>query len=227
MKKQCIRVILQWFTWWFCSVAQQEASPSAEHDNNEERERIRIAQALQNYRMKQKLEMVNSNNISSPFQKRFSAPTPRPSSPQRPTMPTSKILPLFRHRNAPQNRPSSSQHPSPDFQTTHNTPRFPVEPAAPYVPISHCRTPYRGMAPPVTIRTAVPVFSAPPRPLPTARVGANQVAQPVRIRQAIPVFSAPLPSISASSKAANETTTSNMCDVDESTAIKCLEQLEI
>ncbi|KAL8525444.1 hypothetical protein ACS0TY_014888 [Phlomoides rotata] len=202
-------------------LAQQDASSSTEHDNNEERERIRIARALQNYRMKQKLKMMNSNGISLPFQNRFSVPTPRPSSPQRPTTSTSKILPLFRHKNASPNRPLSvkndshlSRPPSPEFRTTH-TPRFPVEPAAPYVPIiNHCRTPYRGIAPPVTIRTAVPVFSAPPR-----RVGANQVAPPVRIRQA-------MPSISASSEA-KETATSNMCDVDESTAIKCLEQLEI
>lgn len=54
------------------------------------------------------------------------------------------------------------------------------------------------MASPVTIRNAIPVFSAPPRPQPSR---APQVirppllgrAPPVCVRQAVPVFAAPPP----------------------------------
>ncbi|KAJ1419978.1 dsRNA-binding protein Drb2a [Sesbania bispinosa] len=41
-------------------------------------------------------------------------------------------------------------------------PRFPTAGATPYVPIRQMRPPCQGMAPPVTIRTAIPVFSPPP-----------------------------------------------------------------
>lgn len=72
------------------------------------------------------------------------------------------------------------------------TQRFPGVGAAPYVPINHCRSPYQGIAPPVTMRTAVPVFSAPPLPPPTARFARPAcVAPPVRIRQAAPVLGVP------------------------------------
>lgn len=64
------------------------------------------------------------------------------------------------------------------------------------------------MAPPVTIRNAIPVFSAPPRPPPHMGLAQpNQVPPqfrmptmrtappPVTVRQAVPVFSAPKASI--------------------------------
>ncbi|KAL2239829.1 double-stranded RNA-binding protein 2 [Sesamum indicum] len=235
-------------------LAQQDANSSSEHENNDEQEQIRIARALQNYRMKEKSKTQNFNRVSLPFQTKFPLPTPRPPSPQRPAMSTSKILPLFCQKTASRNRspslindnhttlpqPLPSTRPaSPEFRATH---RFPAVGAAPYVPMSHCRKPYQGNAPPVTIRTSVPVFSAPPLPSPTTRPAQAmpprpvQVAPPVCIRQAVPVFAAPpapkedQPSVSASSAPskklsaeAEETAT----EADESTVVKCLEQLEM
>ncbi|GKC84933.1 hypothetical protein Tco_1140650 [Tanacetum coccineum] len=81
--------------------------------------------------------------------------------------------------------------------------KFPAAEAAPYVPVRHFRT-HHGIAPPVTIRNSIPVFSAPPRPPPN--MGLPQPSQlppqfriptmrtaapPVTIRQAVPVFSDP------------------------------------
>ncbi|KAL1544137.1 Double-stranded RNA-binding protein 2 [Salvia divinorum] len=208
-------------------LAQQDAGSSLEHENNEEQEQIKIARALQNYRMKERIGVANPRNITVPFLQNKSVPTPRPSSPQRPPMSVSKILPLFCQKTASRSRPSfiinnttSPRPPSPEVGTTH-TQRYPVVGAGPSVPVNQYRTPCHGIAPPVTMRTAVPVFSAPPLPPPAAQVmhtRSSGVVPPVRLRQAVPVFSAPKPpSVSAD----------RTCDVDESTAIKCLEQLEI
>ncbi|KAL1543142.1 Double-stranded RNA-binding protein [Salvia divinorum] len=168
-------------------LAQKDAGSSFEHDNNEEQEQIKIARALQNYRMKERIGVANSRNITA-------------------------IVYHKQHNNTPFS--------TPEVGTTH-TQRYPVVGAAPYVPVNQYRTPCHGIAPPVTMRTAVPVFSAPPLPPPAAQVmhtRSSGVVPPVRIRQAVPVFSAPKPpSVSAD----------RTCDVDESTAIKCLEQLEI
>lgn len=72
--------------------------------------------------------------------------------------------------------------------------RLPVAGAAPYIPIHSFRTGCRGIAPPVTIRAATPVFSAPPRPrpqrLPSPAAPPIGIAPPVCIRQAVPVFAA-------------------------------------
>ncbi|KAJ1409211.1 Double-stranded RNA-binding domain [Sesbania bispinosa] len=74
--------------------------------------------------------------------------------------------------------------------------KFPAAGAAPYVPIRQMRSPCQGIAPAVTVRTVVPVFSAPPLPPPASvhpviRAPPVRVAPPVNIRQAIPVFAAP------------------------------------
>ncbi|XP_041990653.1 double-stranded RNA-binding protein 2-like [Salvia splendens] len=211
-------------------LAQKDAGSSLEHENNEEQEQIKIARALQNYRMKERIGVANSRNITVPFLQNNSVPTPRPSSPQRPPMSASKILPLFCQKTASRSRPSSiinntipPRPPSPEVGTTH-TQRYPTIGAAPYIPVNQYRTPYHGIAPPVTMRTSVPVFSAPPLPPPAAQVmhcRPSGVVPPVRIRQAVPVSSALKPP-SVSAAEADRT-----CDVDESTAIKCLEQLEI
>ncbi|KAK4356381.1 hypothetical protein RND71_025352 [Anisodus tanguticus] len=186
-------------------LAQQDASLSSEPENNDEQEQIRIARALLNYRLKEKLEMAKSGNVSLPFQKKFPIPTPRPSSPQRPAA-TSKILPLICLNTVSRYRSSSvtvndnhslSQASSSEGRTVY-THKSPAPGAAPYMPVrQYNRTPYRGIAPPVTIRTAVPVFSAPPCPQPTGcgpqmlQARPVRVAAPVCVRQAIPVFSAP------------------------------------
>ncbi|XP_057781804.1 double-stranded RNA-binding protein 6 [Salvia miltiorrhiza] len=228
-------------------LAQKDAGSSLEHENTEEQEQIRIARALQNYRMKEKMGVAGLvNSISLPFLQKNSVPTPRPSSPQRPPMSVSKILPLFCQKTASRSRPPSiinntTLQPSPsslprssEVGNTHTqSQRHPVVGAAPYVPVNQYRTPYHGIAPPVTMRTAVPVFSAPP----AARVmhpRPSGVVPPVRMRQAIPVFSAPPapkpPSVSAApppSEKMQPPADDSTCNVDESTAIKCMEQLEL
>ncbi|KAL8501443.1 hypothetical protein ACS0TY_020829 [Phlomoides rotata] len=207
--------------WLSLKQSQQGGNSPSEHENNDEQEQIRIARALQNYRLKEK--MANHNGASVPFQNKFSIPTPRPSSPQRPT---SKILPFFCQKTA------SRRTPSPDIRAT-NTHRFPAVGAVPYVPIRQCREPYIGVAPPVTVRTAVPVFSAPPRGQVMQQV---RVASPVCMRQAVPSFASPSfprkdpPSLTAAhlpSEAVRLIPIKITGDVDETTAVRCLEQLEI
>ncbi|GFZ13136.1 dsRNA-binding protein 2 [Actinidia rufa] len=181
-------------------LAQQDATSSTETENNDELEQIKIARALLNYRLKEKMGMANSN-APIPFEKKFLFQNPRPSSPQPRPAATSKILSLIRQNTSPRYRPSSTTNDSPPGSSQLRTPsqplRFPAPGAAPYIPIRHCRPSYLGVAPPVTVRTAVPVFSAPPR-LPSS-LGPSQAVQPqpvknsfpVCIRQAVPVFSAP------------------------------------
>lgn len=256
-------------------LAQQDASLSSEPENSDEQEQIRIARALLNYRLKEKLEMAKSGNVPIPFQKKFPVPSPRPSSPQRPAA-TSKILPLICPKTVSRYRSSSMtindshsslSQPLPQSQASSSEGRSvcpPISPApgaAPYMPVrQYNRTPYRSIAPPVTIRTAVPVFSAPPRQQPTGcppqmmQARPVRVAPPVCIRQAIPVFAAPpakketvahatTPSrplaqteetVARASSApsrplAKPKETGNIAgtEVDESTAMKCLEELSL
>ncbi|PQQ01737.1 double-stranded RNA-binding protein 2 [Prunus yedoensis var. nudiflora] len=184
-------------------LAKETASSSSEPENNDELEQITIARALLTYRSKEKMA-----NPTAPilFPKKFPVHNPRPTSPQPPSAHTSKILPLICQKQAPRSRLQSnatndnripSSQPSPIESRVLRPNRFPAAGAAPYVPIRQLRTPCHGIAPPVTIRTAVPVFSAPPRPPPPVmscqamRVPPLRVAPPVTMRQAVPVFSAP------------------------------------
>ncbi|XP_052186601.1 double-stranded RNA-binding protein 2-like [Diospyros lotus] len=190
-------------------LAQQDATSSSETENNDELEQIKIARALLNYRLKEKMRIANSSNATIPFEKRFPIQNLRPSSPQPRASTTSKILPLICQKASPRHRPTTmlvsdgltqspklgppSQPPAPEGMVIHPQ-RFPAAGAAPYVPIRHCRSPYNGIAPPVTVRTAMPVFSAPPLPPPSVRPSPLmqpkplQTAPPVSIRQAVPVF---------------------------------------
>lgn len=243
-------------------LAQQDSSSSAEPENNDEQEQIRIARALVNYRLKEKMDVGNTvSGPSVPFQKKFSVPHPRPSSPQRHPTATSKILPLFCPKTAPHNRQSSTaandiplpvsqpRAPSPSPASENRailSQRFPtVEVTPPYVPpLRQYRPPYKGIAPPVTIRTTVPVYSAPPPSTCQPRIiqpRPVKMAPPVHIRQAIPVFAAP-PALKAGSTTAMAPILSerppadteedlgdesNSDGIEESTALKCLEHLEI
>ncbi|XP_073001267.1 double-stranded RNA-binding protein 6-like [Typha latifolia] len=191
-------------------LAQQAASLSAEPENNDEQEQIRIARALLNYRLKEKMAMENNPN-ATPFPKKFPMQPDKRSSSLQPFPSTcSKILPLIRPKSSSRTRPVSpattdGASSSPFSQAENCSPwpqRFPAAGAAPYVPVRHFRVPCHGMAPPVTIRTSVPVFSAPPLPPPQARahqlphvMGHSKIrmASPVRIRPAVPVFAAPPP----------------------------------
>ncbi|KAA8544051.1 hypothetical protein F0562_021772 [Nyssa sinensis] len=233
-------------------LAKQDAVSSSETENNDELEEIRIARALLNYLLKEKMGMANSSNAPIPFQKKFPIQNPRPSSTQPPPKTTSKILPLICPKTAPRNRPTSttgnesSMPSSKPLESRAIRPlRFPAVGAPPYVPIHHFRTSYQGIAPPVTIRTAVPVFSAPPIPPPSVRPPQGmqtrpvQIAPPVTIRQVVPVFAAPpvwkedLPTVTATAPSnksavhAEETGSKTGNDQEESEAVRCLEQLKI
>ncbi|CAA6655261.1 unnamed protein product [Spirodela intermedia] len=121
----------------------------------------------------------------------------------------SKILPLIRPKSTPRTRPPSPS-PSRARSPSHlalpmenygiQLHKFPAVGAAPYVPIRHCRHFHGGVAPPVTIRTAVPVFSAPPLPPPSHQrpppviCSPRHVAPPVHIRRVVPVLAAAAPS---------------------------------
>ncbi|XP_010253679.1 PREDICTED: double-stranded RNA-binding protein 2 [Nelumbo nucifera] len=160
--------------------------------------------------------------------------------------------------SAPQSRPIStaandSTPPSPLAPPESHMVRpqkFPAAGAAPYIPFRHFRPPYHGIAPPVTIRTAVPVFSAPPLPPPSATstrpssvIGPPiHVAPPVRIRQAVPVFAAPPvrkqaeerpvfmvspPATRPSPAKVEETASTTRNDLQESEAVEGLKQLKI
>lgn len=179
-------------------VAKESASSSSEPENNDELEQITIARALLTYRLKEKLAMANPN-APIPFPKKFPVQNPRPTSPQPPPFTTSKILPLICQKTASRSRPQlNAVNDSPLSEGRAIRPlKFPAAGAAPYVPIRQFRTPCHGIAPPVTIRTAVPVFSAPPRPSPPAVpcqvmcAPSVRIAPPVTIRQAIPVYASP------------------------------------
>ncbi|KAG6503889.1 double-stranded RNA-binding protein 6-like [Zingiber officinale] len=190
-------------------LAKVSASSSNEQTNNDEQEQITIARALLHYRLKEKMTMANNPN-ATPFPKKFPIqPDKRPSSLQPPSV--SKILPLIRQKSAPRVRATSpgikdvtrtSTYQQGEYQTFRPQ-HFPVRGAAPYFPVGHFNRSCHGMAPPVTIRTAVPVFSAPPLqppasqvcPPPPPGIGHTQIrlASPVRIRQAVPVFAASPP----------------------------------
>ncbi|XP_022731458.1 double-stranded RNA-binding protein 2-like [Durio zibethinus] len=153
-------------------LAKETASSSSEPETSDELEQITIARALSNYRIKEKMAMANSSNAPIPFTKKFPIQNPRPTSPQ-PAATTSKILPLICPKVVPRNRSMSVTANDKTILPSLQAPalesrgarlqKFPAAGAAPYVPIRQFRSPCHGIAPPVTIRTAVPVFSAPPR----------------------------------------------------------------
>nr|GMD28405.1 double-stranded RNA-binding protein 2 [Ipomoea batatas] len=212
-------------------LAKQDASSSSEPENTDEQEQIRIARALLNYRSREKKEMSISSISSIPFQKKFPIPSSQSSSPRCHPAATSKILPLICPKTIPRHRSSST--------ATGDSHAYSAAGAAPYAPARQYRTtPYPGgIAPPVTVRTAVPVFSAPPvsaHPSQMVRAQPVRVAPPVCIRQAVPVFAAPikptkeaLANTADLSKAEATTNKSECIEVDESTALRCLEQLQI
>ncbi|KAF5727452.1 Double-stranded RNA-binding protein 2 [Tripterygium wilfordii] len=187
-------------------LAKEAASSSSEVENNDELEQITITRALLNYRLKEKVAMANSSNGPITLSRKFPVQSPRPTSLQSPPALTSKILPLICPKTALRSRLSSTtandrhvpSSPLPTQDVRGIRPqKFPAAGAAPYVPIRQIRTSCHGVAPPVTIRTVVPVFSAPPIPPPSAishqamRAAPVRVAPPVNIRHAVPAHAAP------------------------------------
>ncbi|KAF8723109.1 hypothetical protein HU200_022264 [Digitaria exilis] len=194
---------------WFAlkQLVRDEANSSSEPENNDEQEQIRIARALLNYRLKEKMAMANYPH-ASPFPKKFPMQAERkPSFGPSSQSSYSKILPLFRPKSNSRCRPESpastdgaSQMAVRTIENLNPKSRFPAAEAAPYVPVGHYRMSCHSMAPSVTIRTAVPVFSAPPLPPPAARTQQQlpplmshtppiRMASPVPIRPASPMFS--------------------------------------
>ncbi|PKA59217.1 Double-stranded RNA-binding protein 6 [Apostasia shenzhenica] len=167
-------------------LARKEASSSSEQENNDELEQITIARALSRYRLKEK--MLPAKNPNSPSFPKIFLWQPDKNSPV-----GSKILPMIRPICAPRSRPATPEANESQSSLPHN---FPAPGAAPYMPLHHLRIPYCGMAQPVTIRTAVPVFSAPPFPPlhqqgpRTLHTPPSHIVPPVQIRPAIPVFAA-------------------------------------
>lgn len=188
-------------------LAKQDANSSSEPENTDEQEQIRIARALMNYKLKQKIGNVNYvDHHPIPFEKKFTTPVPRPPSPQRPPLMASKILPLLYQKHDTSSS-SSSSSPSPSSSPHQNRQT--------YVPVRYYRAPHLAVAPPVTMRTAVPVFSAPPvRQVVQSRP--VKVAPPICVRQAVPVFSAPPFRPPPVKK-----------EVNESEAVKLLESLKL
>ncbi|KAG1361810.1 double-stranded RNA-binding protein 6 [Cocos nucifera] len=185
-------------------LAKQVASSSSEPENHDEQEQITIARALLNYRLKEKMAMANNPN-ATPFPKKFPIQPDKKPSLQPSSSTVSKILPLIRPKSSPRARPTSpvitDGAPSSPFLQLENCSAWPQKfpTSGMYAPARHYRMPYHGMAPPVTIRTAVPVFSAPPLPppavhghqLPPVMSQSIRMASPVRIRPVVPVFAAP------------------------------------
>ncbi|XP_020597142.1 double-stranded RNA-binding protein 6-like [Phalaenopsis equestris] len=176
-------------------LARQEMSSLSEPENNDELEQITVARVLLNYRLREKIATANNPNAPS-FPKKFLVhPDKKPIS-----LPTSssgsKILPMIRTRSSPKTRPIS---PRPIDEYSFQPLKFHgAGAAAPYMPFQHFRMSSAGVAAPVTIRTSVPVFSAPPLPppavyshLPPVMNSPWRVAPPVHIRPAVPVFAAP------------------------------------
>ncbi|OEL32813.1 Double-stranded RNA-binding protein 6, partial [Dichanthelium oligosanthes] len=191
---------------WFAlkQLVRDEANSSNEPENNDEQEQIRIARALLNYRLKEKMAMANYPH-ASPFPKKFPMqPERKPSFGKSSQSSYSKILPLFRPKSNSRCRPESPASSDGALQTAVRTIESLNPRSSPYVPVGHYCMPCHSMAPSVTIRTAVPVFSAPPLPPPAARSQQQlpplmshpppiRMASPVRIRPASPMYAPSAP----------------------------------
>lgn len=184
-------------------MARQEASSASEPETNDELEQITVARALLNYRLKEKIAMAN-NPTAPPFPKKFLVhPDKKPPSSQTSSS-GSKILRMIRPRSSLRTPRSTDEF---CFQKPHLSPlesqmaqplKFHAAGAPPFLPFQHFRISSAGMAAPVTIRTSVPVFSAPPLPPPAVYQHLSpvmnspwRVAPPVHIRPAVSVFAAP------------------------------------
>ncbi|KAJ4891189.1 Double-stranded RNA-binding protein 2 [Raphanus sativus] len=184
-------------------LAKETSSTMPEPENIDELEQVIIARALTNYRIKENIGSGSSSSAPVPFAKRFSMQSPRPTSPQPCRAATSRILPFIcpqpssssRSRAASVERAMASALENRSYrpQQRFATPGTAAAACAPpYVPLRHLISPcHRGMAPPVTIRTSVPVFSAPPMPSANTHQQVHPVYVPSMMRAAAPVRIAP------------------------------------
>ncbi|XP_047307349.1 double-stranded RNA-binding protein 6-like [Impatiens glandulifera] len=162
---------------------QSESSSTSERgNNNDEQEHIGVARGLQLFLWRAKMAHLQ-------FPILFPTQNPRPAAAGILSTPikASKILPLLipSNNNPPvvvprqprfiisNNTTMVNKQPPPKIQpttatTTDNTKetlqpsKFPAVGAAPYIPFHHFRGPRHGIAPPVIIRSSIPVFSSPP-----------------------------------------------------------------
>ncbi|KAI3705539.1 hypothetical protein L1987_75778 [Smallanthus sonchifolius] len=201
-------------------LTQQSESLPLQKGNTEEQEHVTVARALQKFRLKARMSNI-------PFPIRFPVPKPKTLG-QPPSTMTSKILPLIYPKTAPSRRhlttlsntlqtciktpqkqllvTDADELPQSSSQSTENPTiphqhKFPAVGAAPYIPVRHFRA-HHEVAPPVTIRNSIPVYSAPPPRMGVAPSNhlspqfglpppmCGGVAPPVTIRQSVPVFSA-------------------------------------
>lgn len=235
------------------TVAKETSSSMPEPENIDELEQVIIARALINYRIKENIGTGSSSSAPVPFAKKFFMQNLRPTSPQPSPATTSRILPFICPK-----QPSRSSRSS--LAATSGIDRImaaalesrsyqrPQQRFAnpPYVPMRQFRSQCHGMAPPVTIRTAVPVFSAPPMPPPPCTNNTQlpssvyvpslmrtappvRIAPPVTIRTAVPVFaSAPPVRIRTAVKPTVEAGETRISSVQEKESIPVLpDSLEI
>ena len=234
-------------------LAKETSSSMPEPENIDELEQVIIARALINYRIKENIGTGSSSSAPVPFAKKFFMQNLRPTSPQPSPATTSRILPFICPK-----QPSRSSRSS--LAATSGIDRImaaalesrsyqrPQQRFAnpPYVPMRQFRSQCHGMAPPVTIRTAVPVFSAPPMPPPPCTNNTQlpssvyvpslmrtappvRIAPPVTIRTAVPVFaSAPPVRIRTAVKPTVEAGETRISSVQEKESIPVLpDSLEI
>ncbi|XP_077229639.1 double-stranded RNA-binding protein 6-like [Tasmannia lanceolata] len=177
-------------------LAQESVISSSETENNDELAQVTISRALLKYRLQEKMALATANSPHAlPFPKKIPMHDQKLPTPPASQVTGSKILPLICPKTGPKNRPMSltmNEIPpsaSPVLFPGSSLQKFPAAGAAVYVPVRYRRAPHHGMAPPVTIRAAVPVFSASP----LRQAPATRIAPPVHIRPAVPVFAAPAP----------------------------------
>lgn len=201
-------------------LAQQSESSKPDRRRNDEQEHVTVARALQRYILKARLARVSFpikfptpnprpssvQQLPSSTSKLLPLICPKPAPRSRPISPLC-LKPASQSRPVDITGSDASLSPR-TAQTISNIlndsfimdshkvrlEKFPAAGAAPYIPVRHFG-PHHRMAPPVTIRNAVPVFSAPPLPQSSQsprmmRPPGLGVAPPVCIRQAVPVYAA-------------------------------------
>ncbi|KAL3369653.1 hypothetical protein AABB24_010150 [Solanum stoloniferum] len=202
-------------------LAQQSESAKPDRRRNDEQEHVTVARALQRYILKARAARVSFpikfptpnprpssvQQLSSTTSKLLPLICPRTAPRSRPVSPLC-LKPASQSRPIDNTGSDASLSPR-TAQTINNIlkdsfamdshrvrpEKFPAAGAAPYIPVRHFG-PHHRMAPPVTIRNAIPVFSAPPLPQSSQpprvmRPPGLGVAPPVCIRQAVPVYAAP------------------------------------
>ncbi|GAA0141122.1 hypothetical protein LIER_02337 [Lithospermum erythrorhizon] len=207
--------------WSSLKLLAQESGSSSQKANIDEQEHVTVARALQKFLIKARLARAQFP-IKFPTQS-LRPPSTQPSQPAtskilpfiRPrTAPRNRLNAANNSSGGPNtsrneitasslqdaltylntNLATTDSHSSAENQRVRPQ-KFPAAGAAPYIPLRHF-SPHHRVAPAVTIRNAIPVFSAPSLP-PSAqpplvmRPPSLGMAPPVCIRQAVPVYAAP------------------------------------